>query len=217
MARQLKICGLMQPTQAAAIAQLGVDAIGVIAARPSSRFLDTGLRPALWAAVGQANPSCSRVLVVVNPSDDELECLGPEQGHQVLQLHGEETPERCQQLRQDLGVQVWKALRIRSAEDLLQAEAYSAVVDGLLLDAWSESAHGGTGERLPLQWLQGFQPDLPWWLAGGLGPNNARQALEQLEQQGLKPRGLDASSGVEQAPGQKDLQKVGAMVKAVKG
>ena len=116
------------------------------------------------------NPNCCRVLVVVNPSDSELESLRPEQGHQLLQLHGEETPERCQQLRDELGLPLWKALRIRSAADLQQAQAYSAVVDGLLLDAWSDSAHGGTGERLPLQWLQGFQPLLPWWLAGGLGP-----------------------------------------------
>ena len=173
----------------------------MIAARPSKRFLPPEQRPALWQAVAGANPACCRVLVVVNPSDSELESLRPKQGHQLLQLHGEETPERCQQLRDELGLPLWKALRIRSAADLKRAEAYSAVVDGLLLDAWSESAHGGTGERLPLQWLQGFEPALPWWLAGGLGPSNARQALEQLAQQGLRPTGLDASSGVEERAG----------------
>ena len=207
----------MQPLQAAAVAGLGANAIGVIAARRSARFLEPEQRPALWEAVAGTNPNCCRVLVVVNPSDSELESLRPEQGHQLLQLHGEETPERCQQLRDELGLPLWKALRIRSAADLQQAEAYSAVVDGLLLDAWSDSAHGGTGERLPLQWLQGFQPLLPWWLAGGLGPSNARSALEQLAQQGLTPTGLDASSGVEQAPGLKDLQLVEALIKAVHG
>ena len=207
----------MQPPQAAAVAELGANAIGVIAARRSARFLPPDQRPALWQAVAGTNPNCCRVLVVVNPSDRELESLRPEQGHQLLQLHGEETPERCQQLRDELGLPLWKALRIRSAADLQQAEAYSAVVDGLLLDAWSDSAHGGTGERLPLQWLQGFQPLLPWWLAGGLGPSNARSALEQLTQQGLTPTGLDASSGVEQAPGLKDLQLVEALIKAVHG
>jgi len=217
MAAQLKICGLMQPPQAAAVAGLGANAIGVIAARRSARFLEPAQRPALWEAVAGTNPNCCRVLVVVNPSDSELESLRPEQGHQLLQLHGEETPERCQQLRDELGLPLWKALRIRSAADLQQAQAYSAVVDGLLLDAWSDSAHGGTGERLPLQWLQGFQPLLPWWLAGGLGPSNAKSALDQLAQQGLTPTGLDASSGVEQAPGLKDLQLVEALIKAVHG
>ncbi len=207
----------MQPPQAAAVAELGANAIGVIAARRSARFLPPDQRPALWEAVAGTNPNCCRVLVVVNPSDSELESLRPEQGHQLLQLHGEETPERCQQLRAELGLPLWKALRIRSAADLKRAEAYSAVVDGLLLDAWSDSAHGGTGERLPLQWLQGFEPLLPWWLAGGLGPSNAREALEQLAQQGLTPTGLDASSGVEQAPGLKDLQLVEALIKAVHG
>ena len=208
---------MAQQPQAAAVAGLGANAIGVIAARRSARFLEPEQRPALWEAVAGTNPNCCRVLVVVNPSDSELESLRPEQGHQLLQLHGEETPERCQQLRDELGLPLWKALRIRSAADLQQAEAYSAVVDGLLLDAWSDSAHGGTGERLPLQWLQGFQPLLPWWLAGGLGPSNARSALDQLAQQGLTPTGLDASSGVEQAPGLKDLQLVEALIKAVHG
>ena len=207
----------MQPPQAAAVAQLGADAIGVIAARPSARFLSPERRPDLWQAVAQSNPGCRRVLVVGNPSDNELESLRPEQGHQLLQLHGEETPERCQQLREELGLPLWKALRIRSAADLQRAAAYSAMVDGLLLDAWSATAHGGTGERLPLQWLQGFQPELPWWLAGGIGPSNARQALDQLAQQDLRPTGLDASSGVEQSPGLKDLQQVEALVKAVRG
>ena len=129
MAAQLKICGLMQPAQAASVARLGANAIGVIAARPSARFLAPELRPALWKAVEHSNPQCCRVLVVVNPSDSELDTLRPEQGHQLLQLHGEETPERCQQLREELGLPLWKALRIRSAADLKRAETYSAVVD----------------------------------------------------------------------------------------
>ena len=82
-------------------------------------------------------------------------------------------------------------------------EAYAGSVDALLLDAWTADQLGGTGRRLPLEWLQGFRPSLPWWLAGGLGPANAAAVLEQIS-----PSGLDVSSGVERAPGDKDLALV---------
>jgi phosphoribosylanthranilate isomerase len=90
-------------------------------------------------------------------------------------------------------------------------------VDALLLDAWSAAQHGGTGERLPLQWLQSFSPDLPWWLAGGIGPANAVSVLEALALAGLQPTGLDASSSVEYAPGDKDVAAVARLVAAVRG
>lgn len=216
MALQLKICGLTEPAQAASVAQLGADAIGVIAVERSPRHLDLSQRPALWDAVAKASPSTLRVLVVVNPSDAELEQLDGCHGHQVVQLHGEESPERCRQLRDQLKLPLWKALRIRSADDLQAASHYSNCVDGLLLDAWSAGAHGGTGQQLPLQLLQGFTPQLPWWLAGGISPTTAASVLEHLQALNLSPCGLDASSGVETAPGQKDLQQVAALMAAVK-
>ena len=217
MVLQLKICGLTQPAQAAAVAQLGADAIGVIAVERSPRYLNPSQRPDLWQAVATASPATQRVLVVVNPSDAELEQLEGRQGHQVVQLHGEESPERCRELRDRLKLPLWKALRIRSAADLQSAARYSTCVDGLLLDAWSAGAHGGTGQQLPLQLLGGFGPDLPWWLAGGISPATAASVLEQLEGLQLHPCGLDASSGVETAPGTKDLQQVAALMAALKG
>jgi len=211
----LKVCGLRRPEQAAATAALGVDAIGVIAVPGSPRWLEAEARPALYAAMAEACPSCLGVLVVADASDEELAVLGPGHGHQVLQLHGSESPERCRQLRAALGPELglWKALRIRSADDLLQAQAYAEVVDALLLDAWVADQLGGTGHRIPVEWLHDFRPDLPWWLAGGIRAERVGPSLEALAP--APPAGLDASSGVERAPGDKDLDQVAALVAAV--
>lgn len=208
----LKICGLRQPAQAQAVARMGVDAIGVIGVRSSPRWVPLANRPALFATIAAAAPACRRVLVVADPSDGELAELDPAAGHTVLQLHGNEGPERCAQLRRRLpGLELWKALRIRQPGDLRQAQAFASVVDALLLDAWVPDQLGGTGHRIPLEWLAGFAPARPWWLAGGL-----RAERIGVVCQALRPTGLDASSGVERAPADKDLAAVEALVAAVR-
>ena len=190
---------------------MGVDAIGVIGVEGSPRFVPAGQREALFNAATSASPSCSGVLVVADPSDEDLAKLEPQWGHQVVQLHGGESPERCQFLRQRLGCRVWKALRIRVAEDLAIAVAYGEAVDALLLDAWVPDQLGGTGHRIPIEWLEGWHSPLPWWLAGGMRADRVGPVLARLN-----PDGLDASSGVERAPGNKDLDLVRQLVTAVR-
>ena len=211
----LKICGLRCPEQAAAVAAFGVDAIGVIGVPASPRWLEPAARPALYAAMAAANPRCLGVLVVADPEDSQLPLLAAGGGHRVVQLHGGESPERCGQLRRQLGpaIGLWKALRIRSRDDLALAAAYAPHVDALLLDAWVPDQLGGTGHRIPIEWLEGFRPPLPWWLAGGVRADRVGPALRDLA--AAPPDGLDASSGVERAPGDKDLQRVGQLVAAV--
>ena len=206
----LKICGLRQNGQAAAVAALGVQALGVIGVASSPRWLAPAQRPALFAAMAAANPACLGVLVVANPSDSELDALEAGQGHQVLQLHGQESPQRCAELKRRLGLPLWKALRIRSGTDLELALAYEGVVDGLLLDAWVADQLGGTGQAIPIELLAGFRPALPWWLAGGISPERVGPILEQI-----RPDGLDASSALERAPGDKILSRVAELVAAV--
>ena len=207
----LKICGLRDPAQAAAVAQLGVDAIGVIGVPGSPRFLEAEQRPALFAAMRAAAPGCLGVLVVADPLEQQWPQLELGQGHAVVQLHGSETPQLCGQLRSRLGCEIWKALRIRRPEDLQRAADYAPVVDALLLDAWVPDQLGGTGHPIPIEWLQGFTPVLPWWLAGGIRAERVPELLTQLD-----PTGLDASSGVERSPGDKDLDQVAALVAAVR-
>ena len=207
----LKICGLRDPAQAAAVAQLGVDAIGVIGVPGSPRFLEAEQRPALFAAMRAAAPGCRGVLVVADPLEQQWPQLELGQGHAVVQLHGSETPQLCGQVRSRLGCEIWKALRIRRPEDLQRAVDYAPVVDALLLDAWVPDQLGGTGHPIPIEWLQGFTPVLPWWLAGGIRAERVPGLLSQLG-----PTGLDASSGVERSPGDKDLDQVAELVAAVR-
>ena len=141
----LKICGLRSAEQAAAVARLGVDAIGVIGVPGSPRFLDAEHRPALFGAMRAAAPGCRGVLVVADPLEQQWAQLELGQGHAVVQLHGSETPQLCGQLRSRLGCEIWKALRIRRPEDLQRAVDYALVVDALLLDAWVPDQLGGTG------------------------------------------------------------------------
>ena len=210
----LKICGLRHPAQAEAVAEFGVDAIGVIAVEHSPRFLAPPQRKRLFSAVAAVAPPCLGVLVVADPPDSELPWLVASQGHRVIQLHGEETPERCAQLRQRLDPELlfWKALRIRRREDLARARDYAPVVDALLLDAWVADQLGGTGHRIPVEWLEGFRSPIPWWLAGGITAERVPELLRRLA-----PDGLDASSGVEDAPGEKNLLRVSQLVATVRG
>lgn len=206
MPPRLKICGLRRPDQALAIATLGADAIGVIGVPSSPRFLDPRGRAALFEGLGAAFPGCRRVLVVADPGERDMEDLQPQHGHDVLQLHGSESPQRCAELRTSLGLEIWKALRIRSPEDLRRASEFEGMVDALLLDAWTADQLGGTGRRLPLEWLEDFSPPMPWWLAGGVTPEVVGEILKRL-----RPDGLDVSSGVENAPGEKNLERVRAL------
>jgi phosphoribosylanthranilate isomerase len=128
-----------------------------------------------------------------------------------VQLHGDESSEFCQQLRQLLpSVEILKALRIRSVEDIDKAATYTATADTLLLDAYDPQQLGGTGTTLDWVMLQQFSPSCPWFLAGGLTPDNIVEALTQVN-----PSGIDLSSGVERAPGDKDLDKVAKLFESL--
>jgi phosphoribosylanthranilate isomerase len=206
---RLKVCGLRQPAQARAVAALGVEALGVIGVSTSPRYVAAAERPALFAAMAEGAPACLGVLVVADPPDEDLESLGHGHGHAVVQLHGQESVDRCRSLRRQLGLPLWKAVRVRGPHDLEATSSYAGVVDALLLDAWVPDQLGGTGHRIPIEWLEDFAPPLPWWLAGGLTPERLPLVLRHL-----RPQGLDVSSGVEDAPGVKNLERVRALIAA---
>ena len=201
MSMRIKICGITQPEQGTAIADAGATALGFICASTSPRYVSpTQIR----AVVEQLPENVHRIGVFVNSSAEEICQIVPAAGLTGVQLHGDETPEFCQQLRSMLpDVEIIKALRVRNSEALAEAEVYFDLVDTLLLDAYHPQMVGGTGKTLDWQSLQRFQPSCPWLLAGGLTPDNVLDALNQVN-----PSGIDLSSGVERAPGDKDLNKV---------
>jgi phosphoribosylanthranilate isomerase len=202
---RVKICGITQADQAVAIAHLGATALGFICVPASPRYLI----PDRIAAISEAlKDTIQRPLETVGVfADADIETLemAVKTGQlSTVQLHGNETPEQCREIRQQLpGTALIKALRIRSAEDLAQATRFEPEVDGLLLDAYHPHLLGGTGKTLDWASLKSFRPACPWLLAGGLTPENVAQALAQLS-----PDGIDLSSGVETAPGIKDLNQV---------
>ena len=105
----------------------------------------------------------------------------------------------------------WKAIRLRSPEDLLRAKSYEEQVDALLLDAWAPIGLGGTGRQLPLEWLKKTNFNLPWWLAGGICAEWVPEVLNQTN-----PFGFDASSKIEISPGIKNMRLVNELINAVK-
>ncbi len=198
---RVKICGITQPQQSLAIASLGATALGFICVPSSPRYVTTAQ---IQAAVAQLPKHIDRIGVFANLGIPEISQIVADSGLTSVQLHGDESPEFCYQLRQSLPqVEIIKALRIRSVEHLDTALIYKEYVDTLLLDAYHPQQLGGTGKTLDWQILQKFNPGCPWFLAGGLTPENILVALSQT-----KPDGIDLSSGVEKSPGDKDLDKV---------
>ena len=209
----LKICGLTDVEQALAIAAMGVQAIGVIGVRKTSRFVEPSRRREIFSALALHHPSINRVWVVADPNPTDLEdALAGEGCPTVVQLHGSETPARCAALREwRADIAWWKALRLREANDVATAKHYVGSVDALLLDAWNPNQLGGTGHRIPLDWISNQNHDVAWWLAGGISAEWVPDLLKDVS-----PDGLDASSRLEIEPGWKDLSKVKALVDAVR-
>ena len=212
----LKICGLTDLSQSSSIAAMGVEAIGVIGVETTPRFVEDQLRRAIFAELERVHPRVERVWVVADPSDRSLQSALKGKGTPtVVQLHGSETPERCHQLKEQHSmVRWWKALRLRTEQDLRELKRYEPHVDALLLDAWSPEQLGGTGHRLDPSWLirvsEQLEPNSAWWLAGGISAEWIPELLNRIT-----PYGLDASSRLEEKPGVKDLDKVQALVRAV--
>ena len=201
---RVKICGITQVEQAVAIAAQGATHLGFICVPQSPRYIDPAALAALTQALDAAGVVTKTVGVFADAPLSEMADIARQAKLSHIQLHGQETLEQCQQLIAELpGIYLIKAIRVRTAADLAQAETYAPYVDALLLDAYHPHQLGGTGLTLDWQALRSFRPPCPWMLAGGLTPENVPTALSTLQ-----PDGIDLSSGVEQQPGVKDLALV---------
>lgn len=198
---RIKICGITRPDQGAAIANMGATALGFICVQRSPRYIQPDR---IRDIVEQLPAKVDRVGVFADASIAEIIQVVKTGNLNAVQLHGNETLPFCQQLREALpGVELIRALRVRSPQQLEAVDTYQGYVDTLLLDAYHPGALGGTGMTLDWSSLNTFRPFCPWLLAGGLTPENVSEALHLTS-----PNGIDLSSGVESAPGDKDLQKV---------
>lgn len=211
MFSRIKICGITKPEQGRAIARLGATALGFICVPSSPRYVGP---EAIKAVTDRLPPNVDRIGVFANTTIEAICQTVAAAKLTGVQLHGDETPEYCDRLGELLpDREIIKALRIKSKEALEKAKIYRESVHTLLLDAYHPGQLGGTGQTLDWQMLKEFMPTLPWLLAGGLNPDNVIEAIGQFRsvadgKMSNNFSGIDLSSGVEIAPGDKDLEKV---------
>lgn len=205
----IKICGLSNPETIAAACAAGASHVGLVHFAPSPRHVSIERAAQLRTHV---ESSVKTVLLVVEPERAVLEEAVSAIRPDVVQFHGKETPEQLAALRETLACEVWKALPVRSAQSLADAAAYAGVVDRVLLDApppVNSALPGGNGEGFDWTLLSGHDHRIPWGLAGGLTPDNVAEAIHATG----APL-VDASSGLESAPGVKDVDRIAAFCKA---
>jgi phosphoribosylanthranilate isomerase len=202
----LKICGVTTHDDASQLVAMGVDALGVNFWPKSKRYLAP--EDAMWLL--SLENMILRVGVFVN-EPTELPLRLVRDGYlDVVQLHGDETPEAAAVFR-DAGVPFFKAIGVKTPADLARAPDFGAAA--VLLDAHAPGVYGGTGEVFDWEMASDFRrqhPDLPVILAGGIVPENAGLAAISVQ-----PAALDIASGAEISPGIKDFQKVAAFLTAL--
>lgn len=212
MGNLIKICGLSTPETLAAALDAGADMVGFVRFLKSPRHvtLDLGNRLSL-----QAKGRARRVVLLVDPGDEEIaqvvEAINPD----LIQLHGNESPARVAEIRSIIHRPVMKAIGIAEKSDLEALAPYARDAEYILLDAkpprTAEALPGGNG--VPFDWrlLNGLDPALPIMLSGGLNPDNVAEAIRLT-----RLKAVDVSSGVESGPGQKDPARIEAFIKAAR-
>jgi phosphoribosylanthranilate isomerase len=207
MSTQIKICGLKTEAEIDAAAKAGATHIGLNLYEKSPRYVS--LEHA--AALRLRTPSSLKVvLLLVNAEPvytaKALELVKPD----IVQFHGTETHEWLRLLKGVTSTEIWKALGVKDAATLKNSDRFVGAADLLLFDAPAQALPGGTGMRFDWSLLAGYDHKLPWGLAGGLNADNVADALHQT-----RADLVDTSSGVESAPGIKDVDKIAAFCKAV--
>ena len=208
----VKFCGFTQLSDVHTAAQLGVDAVGLVFYPPSPRAVTQVQAQVLIAAVPAF---VSVVALVVNMPREQLIELADNVPFDIIQFHGDESPEQCQQLASSVNKRWIKALRINTEQDTLESvntqidNFASAGASSILLDAYHQHKYGGTGARFDWNLIP-QNSALPIILAGGLDAQNAAATRD------LSIYGVDVSGGIEIDKGKKDSAKMRAFMKAVK-
>jgi phosphoribosylanthranilate isomerase len=208
MPLQVKVCGMNDAARVRQAIDLGAAYIGLVFYPPSPRAVDAAQARALAEVVeGEAK----LVGLFVDAGDGEIEAVLRHVPLDVLQLHGDESPERVRALVLLSGLQVMKAIRVEEADDLALLDEHADAADMILFDAKpprrTDALPGGNGLSFDWRVLQGVQLTKPWVLAGGLNPDNLAAAVGCLH-----PPIVDVSSGIESRPGVKDPTRLAAFL-----
>ena len=207
----VKICGLMTPQALDVALESGADLVGFVFFAPSPRHLALEAARALGLRVqGRAG----KVALTVDADDETLRAVVEALKPDMLQLHGSEPPERVTAVRARFGLPVMKAIPVAERRDLAPIRIYAKVADRLIFDARAPqdaTRPGGLGQPFDWTLLQGIDAGVPFMLSGGLDADNVAEALRTT-----RAPGVDVSSGVERAPGQKDPDKIRSFIRAAR-
>lgn len=210
MVLDIKICGLKTPDAVAAALDGGATHIGFIFFPKSPRHITPQKAAGLRDAVkGRA----LAVAVTVDADDETLDEIVEAVKPDILQLHGHETPERVAFIKARYGLPVMKAFSVREASDLTAIAAYQGIADRFLFDAKPPKGSdlpGGNGVSFDWELLAALDADIDYMLSGGLNADNIAEALHKT-----RAPGIDISSGVERAPGEKDVRLIENFFRAV--
>jgi phosphoribosylanthranilate isomerase len=208
---KVKICGLRTEEALEAALAGGADYVGLVFFPPSPRNISPAAAKALADKVrGRAKI----VALLVDPDDALIEAVVAAVDPDLLQLHGDETPERVAEVRRRWGKPVMKAIKVATAEDALAALDYAEAADLILFDARApkhSTRPGGHGAAFDWHLLDGVKGRMPFMLSGGLTPDNVAEAIAITG----APM-VDVSSGVERSPGQKDPELIRRFLQAAK-
>lgn len=213
MTIRVKICGLSTPETIEASVAAGADYLGFAFYPRSPRHLAYDRAAALAPHVPA---SVLKVALTVDADDNALDAIVAALKPDMLQLHGEETPERLLHLKSRYGLTLMKVIAVADPEDPLRAVIYRDSADLLLFDAKPPKSMAGAlpgGNGLVFDWslIAGHRPETPWMLSGGLNAGNVAEAIRITGAEAV-----DVSSGVESAPGQKDPAAIEAFIRAAK-
>ena len=209
----IKICGITKTSQARSIAELKINAIGVIGVKNSPRFVPEEECMKIFNEVEKVSSSIEKVLVIANAKLEEVKCINNRSTPpSVIQLHGNESVDYCRELKNEFpGIKIWKAFRLKAINDLENISQYEKNIDAILIDSWDDKSLGGTGNRVPIELLLNKTFKAPWILAGGISAEIIPEIFSKL-----RPDGIDASSRLEISPGIKDIKKVASLVREIR-
>jgi len=211
MSIAIKICGLKTPEALDVALEAGADMVGFVFFAPSPRNIGYEAARALGARVrGRAQ----KVALSVDAGDEQLAAIIEVLKPDLLQLHGQETPDRVVTVRARFGLPVMKALPIAERADLSPIRLYEKVADRLIFDARAPreaTRPGGLGKSFDWRLLENLSADLAFMLSGGLDAGNVAEALHITG-----APAVDVSSGIERAPGEKDTEKIRAFIGAAR-
>ncbi len=199
----VKVCGMREPDNIREVETLQPTMMGFICWDKSPRYV---------AAVPSYMPKCQRVCVFVNPSINYALQMADSFKADYLQLHGSETPDFCQELKQATGLKIIKAISVSSIADIEKSKKYQGIADIMLFDTKCASV-GGSGVKFNWSILDSYSGTTPFLLSGGITPGDAEAILSIAHPMFA---GVDLNSGFESSPAVKDISKLKKFITSIR-